>query len=813
MSNEDYTNFLATKVPAVKAVGIEVDGDTLNVNLKDFQRACARWAIRRGRAALFEGCGLGKTLQQLVWAEVYANHTGKPTILLAPLAVAEQTVSEAAKFGVGGDVSLHTEDFFANVVVTNYEKLHLIHPELYGAVVLDESSILKSFMGKTKQALFVAFAQTPYRLCCTATPAPNDYLEIGNHAEFLGIMDSNEMISRWFVNDSMKAGGYRLKGHAAADFWRWVASWAICISKPSDIGFSDEGYDLPELRMHYHVVDVDATTGAADGELFRDGKLTATSLHKEMRLTCNNRAGKISEIVAAEPEESWFLWSNTNYEADELRRVVPGLVDVRGSDTAEKKTTSIMSFVNGKIKRMSSKSKIAGFGLNLQVCHKVGVIGLSYSWEQLYQLIRRFWRFGQTNVVDVHIVHATTEGTVLKSIATKEAANLEMQSQMIAAMKQSTLESLGGGLELSMNVRRESVSGKNWTMVLNDSCEEVKKVPDKSIDFHIFSPPFALLYIYSDSLRDMGNSDNYAEFFKHFDFLIPELYRVTVPGRLCAVHCKDLPLYMGRDSEAGLSDFPGDIVRAFIRGGWTYHSRVTIWKDPVIEMQRTKNHGLLHKTLCNDSSAVRQGMADYLLVFRRFPDGGLLSDKPVTRPPSVDESFDRYVGSKEPVNPSVYCRGGEPERGAMVPSLDGKGQVQQGYGVQVWQRYASPVWFDIDQTDVLNYRTAKSSGDEKHICPLQLGVIERAIHLWTNPGDTVFSPFGGIGSEGHVALGMGRKFLGVELKDSYFRTACKNLERAEREAEQASNTLFSQIVNEPSQSNTASPESEECDFI
>lgn len=323
-------------------------------------------------------------------------------------------------------------------------------------------------------------------------------------------------------------------------------------------------------------------------------------------------------------------------------------------------------------------------------------------------------------------------------------------------------------------------SGKNWTIFNGDCCEVIKGIPDNSIDFCVHSPPFSTLYIYSESESDMGNCASNEEFIQHYEFLIGELYRVTVPGRLCAIHVKDLPLYLNRDGESGLQDFPGMCVEAFQAHGWTFHSRVTIWKCPVTERERTNNHGLLHKTVLRDTSGVRQGMADFLLVFRKPAGGKLLSDKPVARA----KGFQRFVGDPRynpltsDYHPSPYARTGKPDL-VMVEGSDVDGKpsyipdpVQSS--IVVWRRYAEPVWWDIDQTDVLNFKAGRSEKDEKHICPLQMGVIERAIELWTNPGDVVLTPFAGIGSEVVGALRQGRKGIGIELKDSYFRTACQN---------------------------------------
>jgi DNA modification methylase len=318
-------------------------------------------------------------------------------------------------------------------------------------------------------------------------------------------------------------------------------------------------------------------------------------------------------------------------------------------------------------------------------------------------------------------------------------------------------------------------NGKNWTLINGDCCQVLKEIPEASIDFCIHSPPFSSLYIYSDSENDMGNCASDDEFFQHYSFAIRELFRVTVPGRLCAVHCKDLPRYANVYGTTGLIDFPGACIQEFEASGWVFHSRITIWKCPVTERERTNNNGLLHKTVKRDTSQVRQGMADYLLVFRKPPSegAGLMSDKPIVRP----AGFSRYIGVAGHSNedhPSKYCRKSE----SKDPAID------------IWRRYAEPVWWDIDQTDVLNFKLARSEKDERHICPLQLNLIERAVDIWSAPGDVVLSPFAGVGSEGVGSLRMGRKFIGIELKESYYNSAVKFLEAEESKMEQAQGVLF-----------------------
>lgn len=773
----DYNTFLHGKIKTGEYSGFDVSPDDINPKLFKFQRDIVLWALKLGKAALFEECGLGKTPQQLEWARLVHKHTGGKVLILAPLAVAEQTVSEGEKFGIPVKHVREPDEIDGHsIVITNYERMHLFDASQFIGVVLDESSILKAFMGKTKRAILEMFKDTPFKLACTATPAPNDHLELGNHAEFLGVMPSNEMISRWFINDTMEAGSYRLKQHAAKDFWRWLTSWAVCISRPSDLGkeYDIPGFDLPPLNIHeYRLLAAEASIKRSwdEGRLIPDSNPSSTTMHKVKRESLKDRVAKAKEIVDAIPQgEPVIIWCDTDYEADALIEVFPQSAEVRGSLPMVAKEHLLKRFTEGGVNMIITKPDIAGFGLNWQHCAHQVFVGVSFSFEKTYQALRRSYRFGQTKAVQAHIIYAETEGNIIAILSRKQEAFKEMQAEMNEAMHQYGLFRDLKPLTLSSS-DVTIASGKKWTMYLGDCVQAIKRIPDNSIDFGIHSPPFANLYIYSDDIADMGNSANDAEFFVHYEYLIGELYRTTLPGRLCAVHCKDLPAYMNRDGAAGLRDFPGEIIRRFEKHGWQYHSRVTIWKDPVIEMQRTKNHGLLHKNFTDRAEACRQGMPDYLVVFRKWPiDGG--------REIKQSRKEGDYVGQNPPREDEIR------------PTNKSR---QVNYSIALWQRYASPVWFDIDQTNVLNYSVARDNEDEKHICPLQLDVISRAIDLWTMPGETVFSPFAGIGSEGYQALKVGRKFIGVELKESYWRLAQKHLKEAELMSDQVDLFAFAGI--------------------
>jgi len=753
---DDYKEFVASKRINSDWHGFEPSN--INESLFDFQKDIVTWACKKGRAAIFADTGLGKTIMQCAWAQQVAAHSYGKVLIVAPLCVAHQTVAEALKFGIHIQYCRDQLECKSNIIITNYEMLSKFDVSTFHGVVLDESSILKSYMGKTKQAIITACEAVPYRLACTATPSPNDYLELGNHSAFLGVMPSNEMVMRFFQNDTMEAGAYVLRPHAADKFWEWCATWSICVSSPSDLGYNGEKYILPPLNQVFVEVSTEDLP-ANEGELFRSVTINATSIHKEGRMTSGKRAQEVANLVN-NSDEPWLVWCNTNYEADSLKSLIPDAVDLRGSDTIDKKEKSLDGFIDGSIRVLITKPSIAGMGLNLQHCRNMAFIGLSYSYEDYYQAIRRCYRFGQKRDVNCYVMAADSERSVLAIIKEKEEKHNSMKKEMVKAIsiyykKEDTMNDtpyFGIG------------QGENWTLHHGDCVHVAKMIESNSIGFSVYSPPFSNLYIYSDSEYDMGNSTDDGQFMKHYSYLAEELHRITKPGRLTAIHCKDLPMYKGRDGAAGLRDFPGEIIKMYESKGWQYHSRVTIWKDPVIEMQRTKNHGLLYKQLCKDSAASRQGMADYIIVMRKWDDEQ--DWDAVTR--GGGERFCDYVGSSyNAPQAKDWSRARSDE------------EIKRLYSISVWQRYASPVWFDINQTDVLNYKLAKERDEERHICPLQLDVIERCVELWSNPGDIVFSPFTGIGSEGYVSLKKGRNFVGAELKKSYFDIACRNLSEIE----------------------------------
>lgn len=431
----EYKDFIKSKVDDIKATGFTPT--EISDKLFDFQRDIVRWALQKGKAAIFAGTGLGKTLMQCEWARSVCEHEQGNVLILAPLAVSNQTVNEAAKFGIKVNYCKGTEDVKQGINITNYERLDKFDASDFAGVVLDESSILKALSGKTKQEIIDKFYKTPYKLACTATPSPNDYMELGNHSEFLGVMKSKEMLAMYFVHDGGEVSKWRLKGHAVNRFWEWVASWAVMLTRPSDIGYDDDRYNLPALRIHQIVVESETVTET----LFPVEAKTLKERQTARRNSIEERAKKCAELC--DEGDQWLIWCNLNDEGEALRKSISGSIEVRGSDSVEEKEKNLNGFSEGRVKVLITKPSIAGFGMNWQNCNKMAFVGLSDSFEQYYQAVRRCWRFGQEKPVDVYIITADTEGAVKANIEKKERAFEQMQQGMIAATQELTRKNIG----------------------------------------------------------------------------------------------------------------------------------------------------------------------------------------------------------------------------------------------------------------------------------------------------------------------------------------------------------------------------------
>lgn len=711
----NYHDFLESKKKTHVLSGFELQPDLLNKSLFEFQQFIVLRALKAGKYAIFADCGLGKTLMQLEWANQVSLYTGKKVLILAPLAVSGQTIQEGSKFGI----NVSKIEGGANIEISNYEQLENIDSSNYAGIVLDESSILKNYEGAIKQLIIDKFKNTPYKLACTATPSPNDPMELGNHSEFLDVMSRNEMLAMYFVHDGGETAKWRLKGHATKLFYQFIGSWAIMLNNPADIGFPMNGYDLPSLNLIEKQL---KTEKRNNGQLFNETAISATNFNQELRLTKKPRLEECASLVN-NSNENFIIWIKQNEEGELLKKLIPEAIEVKGSDSAEYKEKMLLGFANNQFRVLITKTKIAQFGLNYQNCRNQIFASLDFSFEGLYQAIRRSYRFGQKNEVNIYLITTDTMANVIQSINNKQKQFELMQNEMSQAIN----ATLNGSKMVTADYDIQSESNEYYQIKRGDSVQLIKSLKNESIGLSVFSPPFAELYTYSNHVEDMGNSKDYNEFLTQFGFLINELYRVMMQGRIVAVHCMDLPIQKGKEGYIGLRDFSGMILRAFEDAGFIYASRITIWKDPVVEMQRTKALGLLHKQVKKDSTMSRVGIPDYVMIFRK--DG---------------------------------------ERNNPVTNTD--------LPVDLWQKYASPVWMDINYGNTLQgYRNGREENDEKHICPLQLDTIERLIHLYSNKGDTVFTPFMGIGSEVFQAVKMERKGIGFELKESYYDLAKANL--------------------------------------
>ncbi|MCB0446052.1 MAG: DEAD/DEAH box helicase family protein [Gelidibacter sp.] len=714
----DYKEFLKTKEKKFITSGFEIDESDLNKNLFDFQRYVVKIALSKGRFAIFADCGLGKTLMQLEWANQVFNHTNKKVLILAPLAVVEQTKKEAKRFSINMD----------SFDITNFDQLKNVNTSIYSGVVLDESSILKGRDGKLSSYMIDVFSSFSYKLCCTATPSPNDHMELGQHSEFLGAMTYLEMLAMFFVHDGGETSKWRLRKHAEDDFWKYVCTWSISIDNPKTLGFFDHNFELPKINYIEHVIPVENNTQT----LFGDVAVSATDLHKDLKRSLNLRINKTVDLVNGN-DNQWIIWTLKNDEAGELNKVLEDSVNVQGSDSPEYKAKHLNGFANKEFKNLITKTSIASFGMNYQQSHNMVFTSYDFKFEAFYQAVRRQYRFGQTKEVNVHLLIPESQKNVRKSILEKQKKHQIMISEMAKYSANTDYKRN----KSNVTIEEKEIKTDNYHIINGDCVNESKQLHDNCCDLVVFSPPFAELYVYSDKSEDMGNVSDYNEFERHFKYLIPELKRVLKQGRICAIHCMDLPIQKGKEGYIGLRDFSGMLINWFSEKGFIYHARTTIWKNPVTEMQRTKALGLLHKTIKKDSSMSRVGIPDYVLFFRNG-DGNEI--------PIEHQDIDPYLPNYLPVD--------------------------------LWQKYASPVWMDIDYSRTLQYRSGRDGNDEKHICPLQLDTIERIIHLYSNENEVVFSPFGGIGSEGFQAIKMNRKSISIELKESYFKINKANHEHA-----------------------------------
>lgn len=735
-----YETFLATKSRQVLDVGRIIEETAIHPSLFDFQKSLVRWSIRKGRAAIFAGTGLGKTRIQIEFARM----CGADRILIVcPLSVAQQTIAEGEKIGVKV-IWCSRPIESTGIWITNYQKLSHFVGVHYDAIVLDESSILKSIDGATRALLLEQFTHIPLRLCCTATPAPNDIVELANHAEFLGVIKRQEMLSSFFVHDSSSSantGGWRLKGHAQGEFWKWVSTWAAYVRQPSDLNFEDGSFILPPLNISKELVDV---SYIPPGELFPRLTNGIQGRHWARRNSLDARVQRAAEIIESNSEQ-WIIWCNLNYEQYSIAKLLgKRCVQIEGSTSDDERIIRELRWRMGQVQVMITKPGMYGHGMNWQHCHNILYLGIDDSYEKMFQSTRRCWRFGQLAPVNVVIITSKGEIGIVENVNRKERQAAKLAEEVIGYMKIEQLKEVRGEESRINTYQTGEEHGQNWRMLLGDCVDQIRNVETGSVGLIVFSPPFSSLFTYSPSPRDLGNCKDDAEFFKHFEFLVSELRRIIMPGRRMAVHCQQLTTTLIHHSVIGIRDFRGDLIRLFQRGGFIYDGEITIDKNPQAAAVRTHSKGLTFVQKNKDSSWSRPALADYIVLLREPGENSVPINTDVTN----DE----------------------------------------------WIKFAHPVWLDISEGDTLNVREARENDDEKHLAALQLETIRRCVRLWSNPGEVCFDPFAGIASVGYIALQLDRKFIGCELKSAYFRCGVRNLKHAEKEQKAS---LFSHIGDSP----------------
>lgn len=756
----NYQEFLNTKKQKINSIGFDIQLNSIHPMLFNFQKDIVKWSVKKGRCAVFADTGLGKTFIQLEWGRLIGGNI----LIFAPLSVSRQTIRESKKINVDVKYIRSQEEIISGIYITNYENIENFNDcKNINAIILDESSILKSIDGKTRLKLIKYFKTAKYRLCCSATPAPNDYTELGNHAEFLGICSTAEMLSMFFVNGnktsetvtenndiirikhSNKHGTeWRLRYHAQKDYFIWLSSWAMAIRKPSDLEYDDNGYILPELNIKPIITRSDYRP---KDELFFSG-LKGLKQRSDIRKdTIQNKIAEIKRLT--DNQEQWIVWCGLDIESKSAKENISDSVEVKGTDSPEYKAKCFEDFQDNKIRVLVTKSKIGGFGMNFQNCHNIIFYGLNDSWESFYQSIRRCYRFGQNRPVNVYIVISDIETGIYDNVKKKSEMAERMMNGLINEVKLYEMEELGKNVKpIDYDLETKEYKSEMFEAYLNDSCEKLKDLKENSIDLSVYSPPFADLYTYSATNRDLGNCKDWQEFFEHYSFIIKELLRVTKPGRVSCVHTSDIPAMQMKDGYIGVRDFPGAVIEAHTKEGWTFYGRAIVTKNPQAQAIRTKAKGLLFVQLRKDSLASRPALLDHILIFKK-PGDAEVSVKPVEN-----------------------------------------GEIDN----EKWIDWAGGIWTGISESDTLQYATARDKDDEKHICPLQLGTIERCVKLYSNPGELVLSPFAGIGSEGYESVRLGRRAILIELKESYFRILLQNMRQIESKSKEPD--LFSYAEQE-----------------
>lgn len=821
-ARKSYEEFLRSKVPQAEEAGFDPPSPP-HASLKPHQVDIARWACRGGRRAVFAKFGLGKTRIALQLADWVCTHTGGRFLIIAPLGVRQEfTLSDGPAMGlrieyVRDDTEIQAST--ARILITNYERVRDggITLEQFAGVSLDEASVLRSYGSKTYQSACTWGRKVRYRFVFTATPSPNRYKELIHYSHFLGVMDSGEALTRFFQRDSSEAGNLTLYPHMEGVFWAWMGSWACFLQKPSDLGYPDDGYTLPTIKVHWHRVEIDHTKawGQTDSwgqhQLFADDAQGLAKSAEIKRDSILLRVAKAREIMDADdPRKHWILWHDLEDERREIEKTVPDVETVYGSQDLEDRENLIMGFSRGEYRTLATKPSIAGSGCNFQRhCADAIFIGVGYKFNDFIQAIHRIYRFQQTSVVNIHIVHLESEDLIVNELRAKWKRHDDLMSQMQEILRKNKLANLTVmQLTRSLGCERIEVTSERFRAIRNDCVLELEQMSADSVDLICTSIPFGNQYEYSPSFNDFGHNADNAAFFRQMDYLCPELLRVLRPGRIAAIHVKDR-IRFGNVTGDGfpiVDPFSDHASVAFSKAGFRLIARITIDTDVVRENNQTYRLGWSENA--KDGTKMGAGMPEYVLVFRKLPsdtsDG--YADVPVVKSKSdytrADWQIDaagvwRSNGNRLPdpeimrgmTHPEIiavwkrHCLAGiydHDEHVAAAKALEEMGHLPSEFMLFAAISRNKDIWTDISRISTLNTKQG-ASGREKHVCPLQLDIIKRLIVRYTNQGEIVFDPFMGIGSVGYQAIKLGRHAIGTELNEDYWRDSVGYMEMAERD--------------------------------
>ena len=832
-----YQEFLEEKIDVAPLTGLDVKPEQLSPALKPHQRDSVLWALRGGRRALFAAFGLGKTVMQLEWSRVVAEMTGGRVLIVLPLNVRREFRDDAQNVlhqAVPPYIRTMTEaeEIRAPVVMTNYERVRDgdIDPRRFVGVSLDEAATLRSFGSKTYQVFLDKFKGVRYKLVNTATPSPNRYKELIHYAGFLEIMDTGQALTRWFKRDSTRANNLTLYPGREREFWIWCASWGLFLQKPSDLGYSDDGYNLPPLEVRYHRLQTDMSRAGCepDGQmkLMRDAAFGLRDAAREKRESIGARVAEAKRIIAEAPaDEHFVIWHDLEAERHALTDALPECVDIHGTMDLEERERRVEAFAYGETRLFATKKSLSGSGCNFQrYCHRAIFLGIDYEFNDFIQAIHRIYRFLQNRPVIIDIIYMDSEDEILRVLKQKWQQYDELTETMAGIIREYGLGTAAmESLKRTIGVERVEVTGERYRAINNDCVEELKTWPENSVDMILTSIPFGNHYEYSPSYNDFGHNPDDDAFFKQMDYLTPNLLRVLRPGRVAAIHVKDRILF-GNATGLGMPSvepFHADTIAHFRKHGFVFFGMVTIVTDVVRENNQTYRLGWTEQ--CKDGSKMGVGCEEYLLLFRKLPTdtSRAYADVPVHKEKSeytraqwqIDahgywrSSGDRLITKAElqaaPVSKlQALCRKyscqhiySYEEHVKLAKQLDADGRLPATFMVCAPGSWTDSVWDDINRMRTLN-TSQRLKKRELHICPLQLDVVERAINRWSNPGDLILDPFGGLMTVPYMAVKMDRRGVGIELNSDYFRDGLGYLQEAD--AQQDVPTLFDLVEKQDS---------------